>query len=401
MIALPAARVLDSRSKRVVKQIALFLLPLTALNPGFNFTLGDFFLLLAILLALDDLDEWPKTCGLLSLASGASILLASLAGYFLGYRDASIVDALQAWMIFTIVLPAGWVLAHGLSDRQVFVPIVAAALVNALAVAAQMITPAAYLPTQTLYGLGEFGLRPLGLTGNPNGLGLLMTWAVPMAVYLAMTAQRRTTHVFWSVATLLVVAGGILSLSKISMVMVVLALVASLVVYDGRRGGVVYGSVLIGLAFVWRFRDAMEWVVGSIGYRLQTSASFGQRMDGVVAAWRDLSEWAWIGLGAGADIVYGDGTAHIHNQWVSLAAQYGIPSALPFLAMVVILVMEGVVGWRHVRLRPYVLAFLVTQVSLLVHPFYLTRAHHLPTVLLLAALVANRHESDSERSAVT
>jgi O-antigen ligase len=379
-----------------IRQAALFFLPLTALNPGFNVTVGDVLLILSILVMLGSISGMPRAAALFSAAAGIVVVISTVVNQAVGAVPGNLVDAAQAWVILTVIIPFGWLLVYDLDDRSIFKPLMLAAVVNAIAVVAQVILPNAYLPTQTRYGMGVFGSRPLGLTGNPNGLGLLMTWAVPMGVYLAATSSRTRSHLGWSFATLFAAAAGILSLSKVSMLGIVVALIVSLFVVRGRKWGLVAGLVgsLIVLTVV--FGDAVNWLWGSVSYRLETSASLGQRLAGVVDAWRHVGEWGLFGTGAGGDIVYGEGIAHIHNQIVGFAVQYGVPAGICFLALVILLTIESIRGWNRVDFAVYSLVFLAAQVTLLVHPVYLTRAHYLPMILLLGRLM--RDDTDRQNA---
>lgn len=385
----------NSPMKTRVRQAALFFLPLTALNPGFNVTVGDVLLVVSIIMMISMGCGAPRAASLLSAAVAVAVLIASVVNQAVGPVPGNLIDVAQTLLIFTVIIPFGWLLVHELDDRSIFKPLVLAALVNAIAVGAQIIQPSAYLPTQTQYSMGEFGSRPLGLTENPNGLGLLMTWAVPLGVYLAANSKRTRDHLGWSLVTLLVAAAGILSLSKISMIGVVVTLIVSLFVVRGRKKGLVVGLLCSLTLLVVLFGDAAKWLWGSVMYRLETSASLGQRLNGVVEACRHLGEWGLFGTGAGGDIVYGDGVAYIHNQIMGIAVQYGVVAGILFFALIALLSVESIRGWSRAGFAVYSLVFIAAQVTLLVHPVYLTRAHYLPIILLLGRMM---REEDSCRN---
>lgn len=366
-------------------QLALFFLPLTAVHPGFNVTLGDVLLLAAIALSTTGGRGWPGATSPLAFAVGFLVVAVSVGQVATGIA-VEVIDVLQAWMVFSIVIAYGWRPLQNLDDRDIFTPLVLAAVVNAIFVGLQIATPDAYLPTQARYSMGNFGIRPLGLTGNPNGLGLLMTWSVPLGVALAARSRSGLEHAFWSGATLLAAATGILSLSKISMLAIPLSLLVALCLVPGRKSGLVLGILLVTSSLSVLLRDSLTWLMGSIQYRLETSASLGQRLAGVADAWLHLDEWFLIGAGAGGDILYGDGVAHIHNQIIGFAVQYGLPAGMLLLAFISLLSLESLRGLRRKGFAIYALVFLSAQVTLLVHPFYLTRAHYLPVILLMSRL---------------
>lgn len=382
------ARRQESARQVLWRQTALFLLPLTALHLGFNFSLGDLFFFAVVGASLTAPRRYHQPAVWLALLTGVLLGASTAMLYLRGLAVGSLVDGMQAVVIFVFVIPLGWTVFEGMSLRQICRPLIAAALVNAVAVAVQLIAPTAFLPTQASYGMAEFGLRPLGLTGNPNGLGLLMTWAVPLGIYLGAEAETRRGAVGWAVVTVLVALAGMLSFSKAALVGIPLTLLVSQILL-GRRHFVLATVLVVGLALLgWTLRSQLSWLADSLAYRLLSPDSLESRLTGVVVAWAHVPEWLWFGVGPGGDNIYGEGVAQIHNQLLGFLVQFGLLAAVAFWCLKVLLGVEALRLLLCPRWRVVALVFLVAEVAVTVHPVYWIRAHYLPWLLLLWALGA-------------
>jgi len=365
------------------RQAALFFLPLTALHLGFNFSLGDFFFFSSAFASVAGTKDYHKPVVWMALLTSLLLSICTVVMFLTGEATGSLIDWIQALVIFAIVVPIGWCALKGLTTRQVFLPLFFAAIVNATAVFVQISFPSAYLPTQSEYGMAEFGLRPLGLTGNPNGLGLLMVWMIPIGVSLGANSKNSLSALGWACATIFIALAGMLSFSKAALVGIPMTLLMSQL-FLGRRNYLL-GGILVLCLFIllWFFQPQVEWLTASLSYRIFSPDSFTSRLDGVLDAWANIGEWVLFGSGPGRDNVYGEGIAQIHNQVFGFLVQFGIFSALAFCGLKTLLGIEALRILKHPSLRVVGLIFLVAEVSLLVHPVYWTRAHYLPVLLLL------------------
>jgi O-Antigen ligase len=371
------------------RKLTLFLLPLTGLHFGFNVTFGDVFLFL--LIAQDfprfQISSKPLTLTFWSMATLVALgsVVAGLRGTFVGEW----VDAVQVVFLLGVVLPLGWCVCRDMSLRQIATPVVLSGCLQSVVAIVQIFDSGFRWFTQRTYGLGEFGHRPLGLTGNPNALALILSWTIPLAVFLALRSTNRRDHWLWTASVFLCSVGAIVSFSKTSLVSVPLALLGSLLLVSGRkRAFVVFGAAFVA-AIVFFFAPALQWFLDVLSYRFGATDSFDQRFGTVVGAWQNLQEWIWLGVGSGSDIVYGERNNQIHNQIIGMAVQFGLPVALLLVSSKVIMVVECARQWRLASARILGLVLVVSNVIMLVHPPYWVRGYYLP-VFFVMAMIAGR-----------
>lgn len=377
---------------------ALLLLPLSALHPGFNITLGDvvFFALIGAL-ALRLRDAFPAV-SLLSVAT-AGLVLVSVLWNALARNAGDVVEGAQAVLIFLVVIPLGWNVCRGLRFETLLKPVAVAAILHAAVAVLQVIQPDWRLPSQPVSALGEFGQRPAGLAGNPNGFGLMMTWMLPLVMWLALRARSAAAHYGWAVGAALVFVGGLLSFSKIGWVLVPASLGATLVLFRGRRTGfAVLGAVFVAVLFLF-FGNLVEAFVDIVRFRFVHSESLGGRLVGIEAAWAELSRWILVGTGAATDAAYNADGVRIHNQFIGFAVQFGVPAAMLLVSIKLLLLTAGLRRLASEPVRLMLLAFVLSEFTMLVHPTYWTRAHSMPIILLMATLAADRRAREDEEGA--
>jgi len=377
----------EERPAEAVALAAVFFLPMSALHPGFNITLGDVFLCLYLMLCWRTLRWRTGLPGILSVAVGIGVAVASVLASLFGRGLGDGVAAIQATLIFLVFLPLGPNALNGTGRHRMLVMLGLSATLQAVVAVLQLVNPDLRLPTQATSGLVEFGMRPVGLSGNPNGLGLVLTWSLPILVRLTLRSPGRWGRIAWSTACVLVILGGLATFSKITWVLIPSGLAVSLVMERGVRRELHAALAVVVALGAWTQREMLSMIVSVMQYRLVNAESLGDRLVGIESAMDHLGEWWLFGVGAGADLAYNVLGARIHNQMVGFAVQFGLPGAALLLGFFLTLLAAGLRAARRTGDVLPVTVFLLAWLALQVHPTYWARAHYVPVMILLAVVM--------------
>lgn len=178
--------------------------------------------------------------------------------------------------------------------------------------------------------------------GRSNYLAALMVPILPIAL-AAVTATRGLRKAMPTAASLVIVAGLLITLSKGAIFALLIgALVClPLLVKAGLRFGHLVLFLTISVLFIWVLpSDLVASNYDMVLYRFH-NPEFG-RPDLWMVAWREFLEHPILGVGPNCIYIYNRQYAidvlHTHNFVLNWLAEEGLVGALPFFAMIGLLV---------------------------------------------------------------
>ena len=205
--------ILLERIRKKAVLIALFFLPFIAINPGFNFNIGDMFLLIALVLSISKFRLISKVQIILLLFM-ITILLSFWLSLFWRRSNIDILNYGQFFYVFVLLVPFGYVIFKDISFDSIAKVYTLSGVVNACFGITQFLSSGSlFLSGQRVIKVSEFGFRATGLTTNPDELGFTLNSALIMCLYLILTEKSKIIKLIYiGIAILLV--GGILSSSS-------------------------------------------------------------------------------------------------------------------------------------------------------------------------------------------
>jgi hypothetical protein len=180
---------------------ALFFMPMPVLNFGISFTLGDIFLLLAMLFNIGEAIRL-QSFQLPFLLAFPLVLMSEILDV-----NCTLISVLQVIYIWGLMLPFGWCAFTNLEPRRVAQVLLLAGALNCVVAVGQGVGVVPILERQRNISIhGEFN-RAAGLSSSCNSLVMELTPYAPLLVFLPTFSVR--------VGMLLaLLAGGVSSVSK-------------------------------------------------------------------------------------------------------------------------------------------------------------------------------------------
>ena len=173
------------------------------------------------------------------------------------------------------------------------------------------------------------------LTSNPNDVALTLNIAVALAVGLALASRRRGHRIALAAVIALGVAGVVVTFSRAGFIF----LTTTLLLYLGRlkkgRSGIVL--LLLLLLVLTLNVDGFIARLGTIG-DVQTDGSGRERWETMGKAFYLMATHPLTGVGVGQSIIAlndigGVRWRHIHNVYLEIAVDLGIPALLVYLLL--------------------------------------------------------------------
>lgn len=201
---------------------------------------------------------------------------------------------------------------------------------------------------------------------DPNAFALLISIAVPLALWLAIQARRFPTRLLWGAACLLLLAGMTKTESRSGLVVLFVSLVILLHNYRERLAAVRprhLGFAMLGLAIVLPLGAVLmpEGYVERIqslaqlkaGVNAHQDESLGRRASYLVVGKTMISQNPVLGTGPGTFPLHYASTGfakafapvkakttdlyrRAHNTYLELVTEVGIPAVLLFVGMIVL-----------------------------------------------------------------
>lgn len=176
----------DNALQKFFAYAALFLLPFPALNFGVSFTVADVFLLLALLLNLNDLLR-VQAFQIPFLLAVPFFLLSALRD-----PDGDLTSTVQVLYIWGVVMPFGWCAFTNIAPRRIAYVLLLAATVNSAIAAGQCAQLLPEFANQTVIDSGKTMNRGAGLSLACNALVMQLTPCFLLLPYLRQSSVRLT-----------------------------------------------------------------------------------------------------------------------------------------------------------------------------------------------------------------
>jgi O-antigen ligase len=173
------------------------------------------------------------------------------------------------------------------------------------------------------------------LTSNPNDVALTLNIIIPLAVGLALASPRRGQRIALAAAIALGAAGVVVTFSRAGFIF----LTATLLLYLGRlkkgRTGIVL--LLLLLVVLMLNVDGFMARIGTIG-DVKSESSARERWETTGKAIDLIVRHPLLGVGIGQSMIAlnevgGPRWRHIHNVYLEIAADLGIPALLVYLML--------------------------------------------------------------------
>jgi O-antigen ligase len=175
------------------------------------------------------------------------------------------------------------------------------------------------------------------LTSNPNDVALTLNIVIPLAVGLALASPRRGHRVALAAAIALGAAGVVVTFSRAGFIF----LTATLLLYLARLKKGRTGIILLLLLLLVMMLNVDGFIarIGTIG-DVKTESSARQRWETMTSALDIMVKNPLLGVGIGQSIVAlndagGPRWSHIHNVYLEVAVDLGIPALLVYLLLYV------------------------------------------------------------------
>lgn len=379
------------RQKSVL--LALFFLPFIALNPGFNFNIGDIFLLIAFALSILKF-RLVNRVQIVLLLFMFSILISIWLSLFWRGSQIEITNYAQFFFIFALLVPFGYTIFRDIRFDSIARVMVLSGVINAFFAVIQFLFPGfGFLSGQKIIKVLDLGFRATGLVTNPNELGFVLNMSLIMCLYLIITEKSRIMRILYIGTGIFIVIGTLSSIDRSSLF--ILPIVLLLYLWGMRKIKIVIiaASILIFAIGLFSFLPFADLYIKAYNYRISASQGTEVRLQGYKDAIGVAEEWFLAGSG-----IYGDEysihTKHrIHNQVLGLAIQSGIIPAFLFLTASMLIALHW---YRESKYSPMNLTIFVLFLSSLMlsqiktQSFY--RVDYIPMILgIFYMIYGNSH----------
>ena len=293
----------ERRLQMFVACVALFLLPCPAFRPlEYSATFGDLFLMLAIVLNLDQVFRIHAFQIPFLLALPFMMISQVLDA------DATSIEVAQTAYIYGVVIPFGWVAFCTVPLRYLVGTLVASLCASSLIGVAQNTGIIGPIARQNIW-LAHGSFRAAGMSLSCSSLCMTLSCAYPLLLYVK--SYR------WRIICLVVLTLGLLSTLAKASVLAVPGLVYYLI-REPNRGGVVrltiaFSIVAVGsFAFSQGVQQTVSNLMDSLEFRLSNlDHSLWERSSTLRFALSYLPECYFIGLGYAG--VFYELTQHLGN----------------------------------------------------------------------------------------
>ena len=334
--------ILLERMRKKAVLIALFFLPFIAINPGFNFNIGDMFLLIALVLSISKFRLISKVQIILLL-----FMITVLPSFWLSlFRRSSNIDILnygQFFYVFVLLVPFGYVIFKDVSFDSIAKVYTLSGAVNACFGITQFLSSGSlFLSGQRVIKVSEFGFRATGLTTNPDELGFTLNIALIMCLYLILTEKSKIIKLIYIGIAILLVGGILSSVSLAALVMLFLIMVFLIFIITINKGGkaiivgAVGASVLIVLIGYLYLFSSTNVFISALKFRILTTENVSVRLEQYKRAIAIAEEWIVIGNGPMSDQESIESEFRVHNHTLAMAVQSGAIPALLYVAIYII-----------------------------------------------------------------
>lgn len=202
---------------------------------------------------------------------------------------------------------------------------------------------------------GRLDIYHIGFGGlDNNGAGSMLALGIPLAYFLAISPVGKYANarrVFGVVVALLLLHAVMMSYSRGAMLAAAVGLVWLMMKHRPRIQAAVLSLALVMVIGVMAGAEIRDRAMSTTDY--QTDASALSRLDSWSAAWGIVWEHPFLGKGIRNSNAYSQNYGAdlagrtIHNQYLQIAADSGIPAACLYIAMIAL----GVYGLGRARAR--------------------------------------------------
>ena len=381
------------RQKSVL--LALFFLPFIALNPGFNFNIGDIFLVIAFALSISKF-RLVNRVQIVLLLFMLSILISIWLSLFWRSSQIEITNYAQFFFIFVLLVPFGYTIFRDIRFDSIARVMVLSGVINAFFAIMQFLFPGlGFLAGQKIVKVLNLGFRATGLVTNPNELGFVLNISLIMCLYLIITEKSRIMRILYIGTGMFIFVGALSTINKSSLLM--LPVVIFLYIFGMRKIKIIIialSILILAVSFLY-FLPFADLYIDAYNYRISADESLESRLQGYKKAVDAPEEWILAGSGIYSDKYSIDVKHRIHNQVLGLAMQSGFISAFLFLAINVLVILYW---FRKSKYDPMSLLIFVLLLSSFVMSQFKTqsfyRIDYIPMMLGISYMIyGNSHHA--------